>query len=107
MSSVQQCDCKSTFEQRTARAHQPQPNGEIRACDCCGFARQPGLERAEFDAFSAELAALKADATQQGKKKLAAFMSAHKRKHRGTPPGPDGTPFTSASLLRWIVDLLH
>eukprot|EP00965_Chrysotila_dentata_P063759 2113156-Pleurochrysis_carterae.AAC.2 len=40
-------------------------------------------------------------------KALSTFISTHKRKHKGTPPGPNGTPFTSASLLQWVVDLLH
>eukprot|EP00965_Chrysotila_dentata_P186407 6154978-Pleurochrysis_carterae.AAC.1 len=35
------------------------------------------------------------------------FMGKHKKLHRGTMPGLSGTPFTSAVLERWIVDLLH
>eukprot|EP00965_Chrysotila_dentata_P154863 5117139-Pleurochrysis_carterae.AAC.6 len=62
-SSVLQCDYQSTFAQRTARAHQPQPSGEIHACDCCDFA----LERMEVDAFEKRLAALRAGNTQEGK----------------------------------------
>eukprot|EP00965_Chrysotila_dentata_P177400 5859118-Pleurochrysis_carterae.AAC.1 len=45
--------------------------------------------------------------TAAGKKDLSAFISSHKRKHRGTNPGATGVPLCSVGLDRWIVDLLH
>eukprot|EP00965_Chrysotila_dentata_P023211 769569-Pleurochrysis_carterae.AAC.1 len=108
ISVVSACDCTSTHSQRTARAHQPLRDGRLLPCDCCAFARNPNTSAAELSAFEKKLASLQAaSTTEQGKKALSSFISAHKRKHNGTPPGPNGTPFTSASILQWVVDLLH
>eukprot|EP00965_Chrysotila_dentata_P235724 6200924-Pleurochrysis_carterae.AAC.1 len=101
------CDCHATSKQRTIRAHEP-IDGDILPCDCCAFGRKSEAAEAEHAAFKSRLQALRAGAdTAAGKKDLSAFISSHKRKHRGTPPGEVGVPLFSAGLDRWIVDLLH
>eukprot|EP00965_Chrysotila_dentata_P175721 5801076-Pleurochrysis_carterae.AAC.1 len=101
------CDCRSTAAERTMRAHQPVA-GVIVPCDCCQYGHNPAYQNAEQVAFTDKLETMHAARnTTNGKKDLATFMSAHKRKHRGTHPGPAGLPFSSASLHSWIVDLLH
>eukprot|EP00965_Chrysotila_dentata_P105477 3483591-Pleurochrysis_carterae.AAC.1 len=63
---------------------------------------------AEYQQLSDQLGSLNDAAdTADGKKALSTFTSKHKRRHRGTRPGPSGAPFTSAGLARWIIDPLH
>eukprot|EP00965_Chrysotila_dentata_P178679 5900971-Pleurochrysis_carterae.AAC.1 len=63
---------------------------------------------AEYQQFSDQLGSLNDAAdTADGKKALSTFISKHKRRHRGTRPGPSGASFTSAGLARWIIDPPH
>eukprot|EP00965_Chrysotila_dentata_P087476 2888249-Pleurochrysis_carterae.AAC.9 len=103
---VRRCDCRLTTAERTAWAHEP-VGGIIVPCSCCDYRHRPERRQAERDAFQGELKALQKDKTEVDKKALASYISKHKRNPKGTLPGPDGTPFTSATLDRWIVDLLH
>eukprot|EP00965_Chrysotila_dentata_P154613 5108996-Pleurochrysis_carterae.AAC.2 len=108
-STCEECDCQASAEQRTVRAHQPVVEGEdVRPCDCCTFCHDRSTAQAEHEAFEARLQALrKGCETKGGKRDLAAFIAAHKKKHHSTNPGPAGVPLTFAGLQRWIVDLLH
>eukprot|EP00965_Chrysotila_dentata_P155053 5123433-Pleurochrysis_carterae.AAC.2 len=56
--SVLACDCRSTYAECTARAHTHLPDGQICACDCCHFARDPSTREAELRAFEEKLTAL-------------------------------------------------
>eukprot|EP00965_Chrysotila_dentata_P024581 813929-Pleurochrysis_carterae.AAC.2 len=108
--TCRECDCRATVEQRTARAHQPVAEGEpVSPCDCCIFGHdRSSTAQAELEALEGKLTSLKAGyETESDKRDLSLFLSAHKKKHSGTNPGPHIVPLTSAGLGRWIVNLLR
>eukprot|EP00965_Chrysotila_dentata_P057288 1900296-Pleurochrysis_carterae.AAC.2 len=74
----------------------------------CGLGQDASVAEEEYNTFTKKLQTLQnACDTAAGKKDLGAFVSQHKRKHRGTNPGPAGVPLMSAGLDRWMIDLLH
>eukprot|EP00965_Chrysotila_dentata_P129214 4271373-Pleurochrysis_carterae.AAC.1 len=94
--TIQECDFYATSEERTRRAHEPVA-GQLQPCDCCSFGHDPLQRDAEYRKLYDKLYQLRqAVDTSDGKKELSAFISKHKRVHRGTRPGPAGIPFTSA-----------
>eukprot|EP00965_Chrysotila_dentata_P177188 5852183-Pleurochrysis_carterae.AAC.1 len=96
LACAKKCDYASTAADCTSRSHMPF-QGIVRPCDCCEFGRSAD-PNGESNAFQKRLEELGEDQSEKGKQRLSTVISNHKRQHRGTPPGPTGAPFTSASL---------
>eukprot|EP00965_Chrysotila_dentata_P230685 6197913-Pleurochrysis_carterae.AAC.4 len=96
---------KATNDSRT-QTHR-QAGGSLRLLQSC---HAPARQKAELAAFQSQLKrqghkALQDNTTEKGKQAQSAFNSSYKRKHRGTFPGPEGRPFTSANCEQWVVNL--
>eukprot|EP00965_Chrysotila_dentata_P221130 6192215-Pleurochrysis_carterae.AAC.1 len=58
--------------------------------------------------FHGELNRLRADTSEKGKvDELSKYIRSHNQRHADTGPGPECVPLTSATLLDWVLDLLH